>query len=117
MRPTSDLTRATRQGDSSSDAVAAASFIEESFSLHPLRTPARRLPRMLSRLMPNPCDSIDSFSRFHLLDVRSMSWRAARHEALQLRFAIAFCDDLEDIPLWIWDRLRALDVRTNSVAA
>jgi hypothetical protein len=114
---THEATARPGKDDGSRDAAAAASYIENSLTLCSSRTPARRLPRMLATLMPNPCESIEAFRRFRMLDIQDMTWAAARHEALRLRFAIALVAELEDVPAWVFKRLRALDARTRSVAA
>jgi hypothetical protein len=105
-----DPTNAGGQQRQSTSQIAVLSFLELTSPSHP----ASRLPRMLGQLMPRPLVSIEELRRFTGDDVAELSARAARHEAWQLRVAVALLEDVDDVPLWAYRRLAALDARASA---
>ena len=72
--------------------------------------PARPLPRLLRRLMPDPLQSFEGWQRFRHEDLADMTPAQKAWEAAQLRTAAALVEDVGCLPLWLLERLARLAV-------
>jgi hypothetical protein len=78
-------------------------------SLCPPR-PARKVPRLLRRLLPNPLRSIEEWVRFTHADLVQMAPAARRAEAFRIRVAVSLVEHSEDdVPDWLLDRIARLE--------
>jgi hypothetical protein len=120
VRPSADLTSATRQGDSTSTDAASSYHSAVLLQLTAPRQPAWDPPSRLAQFLPNPVKSDRQLERFLLLDVEHMSPARARLEAHAIRTRLALTiplDQVDDLMApWFDLRLDALDERARRAA-
>jgi len=83
-------------------------LLERLLELRDPQQPARPLPRLLRRLLPDPLTSFEGWRRFVGEDLVDATPAAKHFEAMRIRTAAALVDDPERVPRWLLERLDRL---------